>query len=186
MNVICKKCKGLFSNTAVVNGVRKNYQRRKYCFICSPTGMHNTRQLEKPVNKLRARHYAKLTVDEKKEYNRGTYKFQRANRHKRKKELVALFGGKCQSCGYNRNYAALQFHHTDPEQKLFILGNRNLLGGDWQKIINEAKKCKLLCANCHAEEHNPELNCLGSTSEIESESGNPQFPALPLSYIESI
>ncbi len=27
----------------------------------------------------------------------------------------------------------------------------------WESILEEVKKCDLLCANCHAEEHNPEL-----------------------------
>lgn len=28
-------------------------------------------------------------------------------------------GGKCQECGYNKNIAALEFHHINPDEKEF-------------------------------------------------------------------
>lgn len=27
-------------------------------------------------------------------------------------------GGKCQECGYNKNIAALEFHHINPDEKI--------------------------------------------------------------------
>lgn len=69
-----------------------------------------------------------------------------------KKELVDIKGGKCQVCGYSRCLVALDFHHIDESTKDFELSQRYLTRS-WMKIIDEAKKCVLLCANCHREVH---------------------------------
>ncbi len=61
-------------------------------------------------------------------------------------------------CGYRRNYAALEFHHVNPEQKSFQLDARHLSNTSMESILNEAKKCILLCSNCHKEVHNPNLD----------------------------
>ena len=64
--------------------------------------------------------------------------------------LVLEFGGKCQLCGYDKSSAALHFHHIESNKK-FGLGDgqtRSL-----KLMRSEAKKCILICANCHAEIH---------------------------------
>ena len=68
-----------------------------------------------------------------------------------------MFGGSCRNCGYDTNLAALHFHHSDPETKLMKLDMRVLSNRNWKSIEAEAGKCELLCSNCHAEAHNPEL-----------------------------
>ena len=60
-------------------------------------------------------------------------------------------GGKCQRCGYNRSLRALQFHHLDPKEKDFHITGRDY--HTWPKVEEELKKCIMLCANCHFEEH---------------------------------
>jgi len=76
-----------------------------------------------------------------------------ANRHRRKlkETLVYHKGGKCEKCGYNKSMRALQFHHTNPEQKDFGIGRRTV--SVLEKILKEVDKCRLLCSNCHLEEH---------------------------------
>jgi transposase len=64
--------------------------------------------------------------------------------------LVAEAGGACQLCGYDRSPAALHFHHVDPEQKSFGLALRGV-ARSLERCRAEARKCVLLCANCHAE-----------------------------------
>jgi len=66
-----------------------------------------------------------------------------------KEALVKEAGGKCVICGYSRHPAALQFHHLDPTSKSFGLGVRGITRS-LDKLREEAKKCVLLCANCHA------------------------------------
>jgi hypothetical protein len=70
--------------------------------------------------------------------------------------LIKLLGMRCEVCGYNKNYAALEFHHVKPSDKLFQLDLRSLSNRKWEAVLDEVKKCRLLCSNCHAEEHNPE------------------------------
>lgn len=81
----------------------------------------------------------------------------------RKIKLITMAGGSCVSCGYNKNYSALQFHHRDPENKTFNLDSRMLSNTNWDSILKEFKKCDLLCANCHFELHNPDKNLIGAT-----------------------
>jgi transposase len=71
-------------------------------------------------------------------------------RRKVKEILVNEAGGKCVICGYARHSAALQFHHVDPATKSFGLGVRGITRSIG-RLREEAAKCVLLCANCHAE-----------------------------------
>jgi hypothetical protein len=64
--------------------------------------------------------------------------------------LVDEAGGRCRLCGYSRSYAALVFHHVDPAGKSFGLGQRGH-SRPLARSREEAQKCLLLCANCHAE-----------------------------------
>lgn len=87
----------------------------------------------------------------------NTYHSQTLRAWRRKLQLIEMMGGKCANCGYNTNMAALHFHHKDSYQKSFKLDLRILSNRRWSAIVEEAKKCALLCANCHLEAHNPEL-----------------------------
>jgi transposase len=67
-----------------------------------------------------------------------------------KRKLVEEAGGKCLICGYNRCQQVLEFHHLDPSLKEFELGR----AGATRSLTRsraEARKCVLLCANCHRE-----------------------------------
>ena len=80
-------------------------------------------------------------------------KFHVAVWRKRTKErLVEYKGGSCSRCGYNRCNGALVFHHIDPSQKEFGLSSSSRTLA-LEKMKKEVDKCILLCANCHAEEH---------------------------------
>ena len=80
------------------------------------------------------------------------FEYRRNLRLRKKKILVGNAGGKCCRCGYNKNLKALHFHHLDPSQKKHELGMANLVKSI-DLLQKEADKCILLCANCHAEEH---------------------------------
>ena len=69
----------------------------------------------------------------------------------RKIEAVEYMGGECKECGYKKYIGALEFHHLDPSVKEGdIIGSTASL----EKQRAEAKKCILVCANCHREIHN--------------------------------
>jgi hypothetical protein len=71
-------------------------------------------------------------------------------RRKVKEILVAEAGGACRVCGYSRSVAALHFHHLDPAAKRFGIGREGVTRS-LAEMRQEARKCVLLCANCHAE-----------------------------------
>ena len=83
------------------------------------------------------------------------YRAQQRRGLNRKVRLLRTMGGECQICGYSRNLAALEFHHSDPSKKHFQLDLRSLSNRAWSQIEEEARKCALVCSNCHAEIHNP-------------------------------
>lgn len=98
--------------------------KRIYCFDCSP------------------------------DQSLSSSEYQKAKKRAIKHHLVEYKGGKCERCGYNKCEGALHFHHLNPNEKAFTLSNINISKTvDMNKLLKEADKCILLCANCHAEEH---------------------------------
>jgi hypothetical protein len=71
-------------------------------------------------------------------------------RRKVKEKLVKEFGGHCKICNYNKCIGALEFHHLDPSKKEFGL-SINGVTKKYKDMLKEAKKCILVCANCHRE-----------------------------------
>jgi len=67
-----------------------------------------------------------------------------------KRILVEEAGGGCALCGYDRCVSALSFHHLEPATKSFELSRRGVTRSI-ERARAEARKCVLLCANCHAE-----------------------------------
>jgi transposase-like protein len=89
--------------------------------------------------------------------SRGYYRCRRCRaaavarrRQKVKAILVQEAGGCCGLCGYRRSMRALHFHHVDPIEKRIEI-NAKGIALSLQTLRNEAKKCVLLCSNCHAE-----------------------------------
>jgi hypothetical protein len=52
-------------------------------------------------------------------------------------------------CGYDQCIVNLHFHHVDPSKKSF--GITVARGKALATYREEAKKCVLVCANCHGE-----------------------------------
>ncbi|HWY90807.1 MAG TPA: helix-turn-helix domain-containing protein [Solirubrobacteraceae bacterium] len=71
-------------------------------------------------------------------------------RRKVKGILVEEAGGCCCICGYGRNMRALHFHHLEPSQKRHEINAKGVAIA-LDKLRVEARKCVLLCSNCHAE-----------------------------------
>ena len=88
--------------------------------------------------------------------NPNYYEAQQRRAWSRKLELIRMMGGKCSCCGYNKNIAALEFHHLNPSEKDFQLDSRHLSNTSMERIMEESKKCILLCSNCHKELHYPD------------------------------
>jgi hypothetical protein len=69
-------------------------------------------------------------------------------RRRIKEALVYAFGEKCQLCGQHFPNCVFEFHHLNPAEKSFGIGSQSTT---YSKATNaaEAKKCCMLCANCH-------------------------------------
>lgn len=78
---------------------------------------------------------------------------QKLIRHQTRKMLLESAGGKCVLCGYNKSISALDFHHKEPEQKLFGIAVGLKSGYSYKRLLEETKKCVLVCSNCHHEVH---------------------------------
>jgi transposase-like protein len=125
-------------------------------------GLQTERQLtyrpdvELPDELLRrCRHHGRtrfVRVGEKNHYRCAACTAKRVSERRRrvKRILVEEAGGRCAICGYDRYVGALQFHHLNPGEKAFIVSLRGATRGI-AKLRAEARKCVLLCANCHAE-----------------------------------
>jgi transposase-like protein len=88
---------------------------------------------------------------------RGYYRCKRCRsaavsrrRRKVKAILVDEAGGCCCICGYARNMRALHFHHVEPSEKRHEMNAKGVAIA-LEKLRAEARKCVLLCSNCHAE-----------------------------------
>ncbi len=126
---------------------RKEYQERgEAAFLPQQSGESKMREY---LEKKRAwdRNY----------YQRHKIKRQAANyeRRARLNEYLQQIKAKarCAYCGENHP-AVLQFHHRDPSQKEFNVGEfvTRQLGG-MEKLKKEIEKCDVVCANCHLKYH---------------------------------
>lgn len=53
----------------------------------------------------------------------------------------------------------LDFHHTDPTQKDFEIGTA-AQSASWNTLMEEVKKCIVVCKNCHCKIHKYGLACV--------------------------
>lgn len=76
-----------------------------------------------------------------------------------KKALVANIRSqlKCQKCGESKEYM-LDFHHLDPDKKEETIARMTSNNYRIDKVLNEIRKCIVLCSNCHREFHYFEEN----------------------------
>lgn len=66
-----------------------------------------------------------------------------------KMALIEAHGGKCKKCGFAEKVPpAYDFHHIDPKEKEFGIGNSD--SKNFDQLLEETKKCLLVCKNCHA------------------------------------
>lgn len=98
------------------------------------------------------RKISKMYTEEQKEYHRNYY------HSKRRPELLALVGDSCKNCGKVDN---LEFDHVEPELKSFSI-NSNMTASN-EEVLEELKKCQLLCKDCHLQKTTEEQLSRGYT-----------------------
>lgn len=108
------------------------------------------------------------TIEEKRAYYRKYYHEKRDKKarveydRKRRLEIVKIIqkiklDNWCKICWYNKSPFSLHFDHRDRKTKTNNIGTM-VWNWNWLKIImKEIDKCDILCANCHWEKTNKEI-----------------------------
>lgn len=168
---ICLKCNKEFPIWVIIGNKRRNLSNRERCLECSPFGKHNTsavkdtdkRKLNKAIVIIDGSIFKKcrscleiLSIDSF--YKKGVNCKKCSNklsairitkyRKDSIKQLKQSLGGVCQKCGDN-NLTHLCFHHVDMSEKESSISSIK----NYKGMLKEAKKCQLLCNNCHLELH---------------------------------
>lgn len=144
---VCPKC--LKRKSLEEYKTRLDGRAAGYCYKCEIYYLkeYNKRRYSSP--EARAAELART----KEKY----WRIVQPQRMERKKTLIKKLGGKCNRCGYNKNAAALDFHHVNPVNKQRTISHLLAVNQDWayEAALEEVKKCELLCSNCHREEKFP-------------------------------
>ncbi|MCK9428416.1 MAG: hypothetical protein M0R17_00215 [Candidatus Omnitrophica bacterium] len=62
----------------------------------------------------------------------------------------------CEKCGYNKTIQSLEFHHIINKEygiSDLVVFTKNKINENIDLIYSELDKCKVLCSNCHRDEH---------------------------------
>ena len=73
-----------------------------------------------------------------------------------KNKVVQLKGNKCALCGKTYPNPVYDLHHLNEEEKEFNLGNKTSTV-KLERVLEEADKCILVCANCHRMIHSGDV-----------------------------
>jgi hypothetical protein len=150
----CRKCSGEFPRKIWLDGKQRNLQNRVFCLSCSPFGSHNTKDLVAAQSNIagqcsqcgrKVSHSKKLTG------GRCYVCIQKAREKLTQDKLYAIVGEACLVCGYQKGRKMLDFHHVDSKHKRFSLNVRNVSNLSWSKVLEEVKKCIVVCCRCHRE-----------------------------------
>ena len=122
-----------------ISPLQSGGHNRMFCYDCLPPNLNKQ-------TRDKVRYFLILSKIEKEKIQRG-----------------------CDRCGYNKNGAALEWHH--PNQDKEFNPSDLIKSGNLNSYYNEIQKCELLCANCHRETHHQQsyeelLNNLDLTSTI--------------------
>ena len=162
---ICKKCcskKDIGKRKQFLNKLVKNSKKIK-CEVCEKKKLVSEFYF---ANLIKYDNVCKLCIIEKrnKYAKENRLKINNRTAMKRKKDIIKwlkyfkLKGWDiCSKCGYNKCFVAIEFHHKNPKGKKFRIGRFYSLHVcndiNIKKVETEIKKCTILCANCHREEH---------------------------------
>jgi len=101
------------------------------------------------VRKKKHKEYSRRHYEKDKEANLARIRANKRRYRKRWDDFKATL--KCINCGFNHP-AALDFHHVikDPDNEMI---HELLRRNSYARVMEETKKCVVLCANCHRVHH---------------------------------
>lgn len=105
--------------------------------------------------KYRGLHPDKKASSNKKWYEKNKKRYRLYGKKANDKVKKLLYDIKknlgCKECRM-KNPVCLDFHHRDPNEKEFSVGEAYAKHVKLERILKEIKKCDVLCKNCHAVE----------------------------------
>jgi predicted HNH restriction endonuclease len=99
----------------------------------------------------------------KREWNHRNRSARLAYKQKRSRKIKGEFitsqGSKCSICETpytGKNASMFQFHHNDPNIKIFNITLNSISNESLKELREELAKCSLICSNCHFQLHSSE------------------------------
>jgi len=119
----------------------------KTCYIEKPLECYTSSQ-QKPKGRCK---------DCQKEYSRGHYLKNKESyllrddlKRKEHKDLAARYKDvPCRDCGVKYAPHIMDFDHLNSKEKSFTISRASQMGKTLEQVIEEIKKCDVVCANCH-------------------------------------
>ena len=133
----CQACSKDFKRRQIVDGKLRDLTHRRECLTCKPLVIPHKKLNKKCIvcgNKVNITGAKCRTCVSK------------IRRYTTKVKAVALLGGKCSKCGWDKHIAGLEFHHKDNNKEFAISTAANR---KWEYVKKEVMKCELLCSCCH-------------------------------------
>jgi len=140
----CTKCGEWKSLSAFPKRSDAKDGLNSYCKSCTQERNRRYYLRNKKAYKEAANKYRRENLEKCRENDR---KYKRKNILKNHEKLLQYFGNRCACCKRSFPFACYDFHHVDPSSKKYNVGN--LLHRRWETLFVEAKKCIMVCANCH-------------------------------------
>jgi hypothetical protein len=82
--------------------------------------------------------------------NKDSYFLRDDLKRKEHKDLVAQHKDvPCKDCGIKYPPHIMDFDHLDAKEKTFTISRASQLGKTREQVIEEIKKCDVVCSNCH-------------------------------------
>ena len=119
-----------------MDGKARNLKNRVYCLKCSPFKLHNTKKLIStcPIthkicckckqNKAVTEFYVRTNKRSYTSVCRSCIaKTVLERQRKIKQQAIDYLGGRCICCGYQDFYGSFDFHHINPQKKIFLCLN---------------------------------------------------------------
>lgn len=157
----CKDCK-------IVKDISEFSKGRRACKLCRR--ITSNKDYHARNKEYRKKYSWALRSPESKEKKREK---DRIRREQRTLYLNNIKSSGCSICE-EKNIVCIDFHHTTDDKEFELSKTSNLT----PRLVEEIKKCILLCANCHRKHHAGQLD-ISSVPNLQPDELTDYFAASP-------
>lgn len=146
--MVCSKCFRYFIPTSYQIKVRdKRCQKCRYRLVQNPWKQRNKQYSVKYYKKNKKRINKVIKQWERKNWTKVLLKAQKHRAKFRQKLFEIKAKTPCFDCGKKFHPCCMDYHHVNRASKKFQISSG--WSRNFKKVIQEIKKCILVCANCH-------------------------------------